>query len=95
MSGIERVKANAPSTPSIENVASITSRYRIFDRSLIPDFPEIKSFSAFSAFSLNPCVMKNAVEPITAPNASIGLILSAYHTTVASNIDTVAKNHTP
>ena len=49
---------------------------------------ESNSFSPFSAFSLNPCVIKNAVEPITAENASIGFILIEYQTTIASNIET-------
>ena len=71
MRGTDIVKANAHKTQSMEKVASITSRYNILEISDIQVF--IKFFSAASALSLNQCVMKNVVDPITAQNASIGL----------------------
>ncbi len=48
------------------------------------------SCSIFSAFCLKPCVMKNAVEPITAPNAMRGVLLSANQTTAESIMETTA-----
>jgi hypothetical protein len=51
MRGIDRVKAKAQRTPSIEKVASITSRYNIFAISDIHVC--IRFCSAFSALSLN------------------------------------------
>ena len=86
ISGTESVKANAPRTPSIENVASITSRNKIFDKSDIPVC--ISDASAFSAFCLNPWVMKKAVDPMTAPNAIIGFIFINDHTRTVRIIET-------
>jgi hypothetical protein len=69
--GIEKVKANAPSTPSIENVISIISKYNILLISL--RFESFESaISASSAYERKPCVIKNAVEPIAALNAING-----------------------
>ena len=48
------------------------------------------SRSLRSAFSLNPWVMKNAVEPTTAPNAIISLACRANQTITQSRIDTTA-----
>lgn len=48
------------------------------------------SCSSFSAFCLNPCVMKNAVLPSTAPNAIVGFCFSENHTTADKRIDTIA-----
>lgn len=90
ISGIASVKANAPNTPSTENVASMTSRYNILLMSDIPVLPSIIFSSILSAFSLNPCVMKNAVDPTTAPNAIIGLVFIEYHTMSVSSIETIA-----
>src|SRR5947208_16824537 len=73
INGTEKVKAKAPRTPSIENDASIASRYSILLQSLIHFSQVIKHRSRCSAFCLNPCVMKKTVEPVTAPKASIGL----------------------
>lgn len=57
--------------------------------------PLTSCFSASSAFCLNPWVMKNAVEPATAPNASIEFIFNAFHTMKSSRMETTAKNHAP
>lgn len=90
MRGTERVKAKAPRTPSIEKVVSMASRYKILLMSLRLVLPERSSFSARSALSLNPWVIKNAVDPITAPNAMNGSMESDVHTMNAKRIETTA-----
>ncbi len=49
------------------------------------------SCSIFSACCLKPCVMKNAVDPTTAPKAVRGLsVLRENHTTDESTMETIA-----
>ena len=86
--GTDRVNANEPRTLSIENEASMASRYMIFDQS---DMPVLRSFfSAASACCLNPCVMKKTVEPSTAANSRVPLRVMAKPASPANRIDATA-----
>src|SRR3989338_1873024 len=97
MSGTDKVKAKAPTTPSTKNVASMTSKYIILLQSVKfrEPFLDKSSFSFSSAFCLKPCTMKNAVEPTTAPNARSASLWMAYHVIMVSRTETTAKNHAP
>src|SRR3989339_241140 len=75
ISGTESVNANAPITPSMENDASSTSRYKILLHA--PKFFEcMSSSSLLSALCLKPSVKKNAVVPIAAASAIRGFVLT-------------------
>jgi hypothetical protein len=78
ISGTEVVNANAPTTPSIENEASSTSRYKSLLQALVAD-DFWSSSSAPSAFFRNPSVMKYAVAPIWADSPSAGSWWYANH----------------
>ncbi len=93
--GIDIVNAKAPNTPSMENVVSIISKYIIL---LISDMLLVllRRRCSFSlAFLLNPSLIKNAEDQITAESASIGLILMLSETIATNITETTAKNHEP
>src|SRR3989338_1893088 len=94
MIGTDMVKANAPITPSIENVASRISRYMIL---LISDkwCRFLSSSSTRAACSLKPWVMKKTLDPMEAAKAIMGSILSASRMITLKMTETTAKNHTP
>ncbi|OGV42412.1 MAG: hypothetical protein A2X46_11155 [Lentisphaerae bacterium GWF2_57_35] len=74
----------------MENVASMTSRYRILLISDNPVWPLSMRCSIFSAFSWNSVVMKKAVEPMTALKAIMGLSRMECHTRTDSTMETIA-----